>query len=172
MDGVPVPMQFTRKAEYAVLALIDLASQESGEFALSRDVAARQHIPGKFIAQIMAALSKAGWVEGQRGSQGGVRLGVAADKLTLLGVIEAIDGPLAINPCLAEDYACPQESTCPLHSTWSEAQQQMVEVLEKTTIQDLAKARMASQEKLGLGGRLGPVISAKTAVGELAPAPE
>lgn len=145
-----MPMQFTRKAEYAVLALMDLALQEPGQYVLSRDVAIRQRIPVKFIAQIMAALSKAGWVEGQRGSQGGVRLGVPAEQLTLLNVIEAIDGPLAINPCLAGDYACPQEPTCPLHNTWSEAQQQMVEVLERTTIKDLASAKMPLRKRLNL----------------------
>ncbi len=146
-----MPMQFTRKAEYSILALMDLAMQEPGEYVLSRDVAARQRVPVKFIAQIMAALSKAGWVEGQRGSQGGVRLGVAAEDLSLLNVIEAIDGPLAINPCLTgQNPPCPQQSGCPLHGTWAEAQRHLVDVFGKTSIKDLASAKLTRGKRFDL----------------------
>ena len=73
-------MELTRKAEYAIAALVDLASQEKGAFTLSREIAKRQRIPSNFIPQIMATLSRKGWVEGVRGSGGGVRLRVPPRK--------------------------------------------------------------------------------------------
>jgi Rrf2 family protein len=134
-------MRITRKAEYAIQALTYLATAKAGELMLSRDIAHHRHIPPKYIAQIILDLSRAGLVRAVRGAQGGVQLMRAAKLISIRQVVEAIEGPMAINPCLISDDVCffeTRSSTgCRLQHVWGEAQARMLEVLEKTTIADL-----------------------------------
>ena len=130
-------MELTRKAEYAIAALVELASNPSGRAVLSRDIAKRQAIPIKLVAQIISALGRAGWVRGVRGAGGGVTLTADPARITLKEVIELIEGPIAINPCLVKGAYCERQSGCPLKAVWARAQRQMLLVLEGTTIADL-----------------------------------
>ncbi|ABZ83608.1 transcriptional regulator, rrf2 family, putative [Heliomicrobium modesticaldum Ice1] len=140
-------MEITRKAEYAIAALLDLALLPPGESTLSKDIAKRQAIPSNFLPQIMAALSRHGWVDSTRGAGGGVRLAVEAETITLQAVIEVIEGPIAINRCLVGGGSCPNQAGCPLHHVWARAQSAMLDVLAKTTIADLVTAKRAIGEK-------------------------
>lgn len=134
-------MEITRKAEYAISALLDLALLPSGEFTLSKDIAKRQGIPPNFLPQIMASLSRHGWVEATRGAGGGVRLSIDPAEVTLQAVIEIMEGPIAINKCLVGEGACQNQCLCPLHNVWAKAQFAMLGVLGNTTIADLARAK-------------------------------
>lgn len=133
-------MRITRKAEYAIQALSYLATAKGGELMLSRDIAHQRHIPPKYIAQIILDLSRAGLVRAVRGAQGGVQLMRPADTITVRQVLEAIEGPMAINPCLLSDDVCFFEARgdlCRLQKVWGKAQARMLEVLEEATIADL-----------------------------------
>jgi Rrf2 family iron-sulfur cluster assembly transcriptional regulator len=134
-------MELTRKAEYAIAALVDLASQEKGAFTLSREIAKRQRIPSNFIPQIMATLSRKGWVEGVRGSGGGVRLRVPPEEISVIQVIELMEGPIALTKCLVSEGTCSNEKNCVLRGLWAKAQARMLEVLDGTTIADLVEAK-------------------------------
>ncbi|MDD2421403.1 MAG: Rrf2 family transcriptional regulator [Heliobacteriaceae bacterium] len=148
-------MEITRKAEYAITALIDLALLPAGEFTLSKNIAERQGIPPNFLPQIMAALSRRGWVEALRGAGGGVRLAVGPTEITVQAVIEIMEGPIALNRCLANDGICPQQDTCPQYVVWRKAQDALLGVLGRTTIGDLVgrcEARTAGdRERLRVG---------------------
>lgn len=134
-------MKITRKAEYAIQALAYLATAKTGELLLSRDIAHHRHIPPKYIAQIILDLSRAGLVRAVRGAQGGVQLMRPAREITVRQVLEAIEGPMAINPCLLADDVCFFETrlstNCRLQHVWGEAQARMLEVLENASIADL-----------------------------------
>ena len=134
MDGDEV--EITRKSEYAVSALVELA-QHQGEYVSSKIIAGRQEIPVNFLPQIMALLGDQGWLVGMRGPGGGVRLEVDPALITVKDVIEVIEGPIAIAKCLAGDLACSREGHCPMHSVWVEAQEAFVNVLQNRTIADL-----------------------------------
>jgi Rrf2 family protein len=134
-------MRITRKAEYAIQALTYLATAKAGELLLSRDIAHHRHIPPKYIAQIILDLSRAGLVRAVRGAQGGVQLMRPAKAITIRQVLEAIEGPMAINPCLLAEDVCffdnPSSSGCRLQHVWGQAQARMLEVLERSSIADL-----------------------------------
>ncbi|QGG47034.1 RrF2 family transcriptional regulator [Heliorestis convoluta] len=134
-------MEITRKAEYAITALLDLALLPEGEFTLSKEIARRQGIPSNFLPQIMATLSRKGWVEATRGAGGGVRLSVDPATISLQAVIEVIEGPIAINKCLVGAGICQNQSACPLHNVWSRAQAAMLQVLGETTVADLVTSK-------------------------------
>ncbi|MBE3575107.1 MAG: Rrf2 family transcriptional regulator [Firmicutes bacterium] len=146
-----MPMQFTRKAEYAILALVDLARQPRDQWVLSKDVAERQRIPVKWMPQIMGLLARGKYVEGARGSHGGVRLIRDPDAISLRQVVELVDGPIAINRCLAGQGICSQQSSCPLHGVWAQAQAEMVRVLESTSIGKLAWAQQSMEQATPAG---------------------
>ena len=89
-------MEITKKAEYAVTILLDLADQPNDHFTTARDIAERQGIPTTFVPQIVSILCRAGWVEGMRGPGGGVRPVVNLHELNVLEIIETVEGPITI----------------------------------------------------------------------------
>jgi Rrf2 family protein len=129
----------TKKAEYAIIALTELARHGKGEKMISRAIAQRRRIPGNLIVQLISVLREAGYVASTRGPSGGVELVLDPGRITLRQVVELIDGPIGITRCLLQDGPCHNRVDCSLRGIWSEAQQKLLEVLEKVTIADLAK---------------------------------
>ncbi len=129
-------MELTRKAEYAIAILTELASQDSNQPIQSREVAQRRSIPENLIPQIVATLSKRGWVEGTRGVGGGIRLVTDPQSISILDVIELIEGPIYINRCL-KGGVCQNERSCSLRRVWSKAQDALLSVFRETSIADL-----------------------------------
>jgi len=141
-------VEITKKTEYAISALIELA-QNPGEYISSKEIAHRQDIPVNFLPQIIALLGTEGWVEGVRGPGGGVKLLVDANSISVRDVIELIEGRVAISRCLTNELGCSRLGRCPLHSVWQEAQTALMGVLERITIGQLAdeeKALRAASE--------------------------
>lgn len=111
-------MEITRQADYAVRAVLDLALHPDGERTFSEEIASRQDIPNAFLAKIFARLSAEGIVITRRGVKGGVRLARPANQITLLHVIEAIDGRITLNRCTRRPGECPRDATCAVHPVW------------------------------------------------------
>lgn len=131
-------MELTRKTEYAIAVLLELASLDSSQPIQSKEVAARRDIPENLVPQIMAMLSKKGWVAGTRGVGGGVKLVADPEQITVLDVIELVEGPMHINRCL-EEGVCDRELSCTLRPVWLEAQEAMLQVFRRMTISELVR---------------------------------
>ena len=125
-------MQITRQADYAVRAVLHLAQMKNGDRAATSTVAKEQHIPPSFLAKIISQLSIAGLLHTSRGARGGVTLARDPKDITLLEVIEAIDGPIQLNECVGDSGACTFDSDCPIKSVWCEAQDELVARLRRT----------------------------------------
>jgi Rrf2 family iron-sulfur cluster assembly transcriptional regulator len=132
-------MQITRREEYGLRGLLFLAQQPDDKVSLVSEISKVQKIPEKFLAKILQRLSKAGLLRSIRGSNGGFSLRKPAGKITMLEVIEALEGPVAINRCLLRKGECAEEEACALYDVWEEAQQNLLKVLDRTTIEDLVK---------------------------------
>lgn len=110
----------------------------------ARDIADRQGIPRTFVPQIISILSQAGWVEGMRGPGGGVRATTNLGELSVLEIIETVEGPIAITRCLLdESLTCENRPHCPLHGLWIRAQDAMLQVLRDATIGELVEQKKA-----------------------------
>ncbi|MGI6307012.1 MAG: RrF2 family transcriptional regulator [Dethiobacteria bacterium] len=133
----------TKKAEYAVIALADLAALPHGQKTTTREIVERRKIPPNLLAQLLPVMRDAGWIKSTRGAGGGVFLCKDPAQITLRAAIELIDGPITITRCLFQSMPCGDKPSCPLRDVWKEAQEKMLHVLEKTTIQELA-ARIAA----------------------------
>ena len=130
-------MQITRQADYAVRAVLYLARTGNNERAATSTIAKEQKIPPSFLAKIISQLSIAGLLHTSRGAHGGVTLARAPGDITLLAVVEAIDGPIQLNECVANPGICTFEANCPIRSVWCEAQGDLVRRLKNTNFADM-----------------------------------
>ena len=136
-------MQITRQADYAVRAVLYLARNGDQRKATSM-IAEKQRIPPSFLAKIVSQLSIAGLLHTSRGARGGVSLARAPQEITLLEVIEAIDGPMQLNECVGDSGACSFDDDCPLRPVWCDAQEQLVNKLKGTNFADMIAKRQNS----------------------------
>jgi Rrf2 family protein len=130
-------MEISRRADYAVRVILDLASASGGGRVPTQEIASRQKIPGPFLAKIISQLSVAGMVNTYRGAGGGVTLAHPPSEISLLQVIEALEGPIRLNRCVIQPDACPRNHNCPVHHIWAQAQADLLSLLEVTTFDEL-----------------------------------
>jgi Rrf2 family protein len=130
-------MQITRQADYAVRAMIYLAQLTPEQRASTSQIAQEKQIPPSFLAKIVSQLSVAGLLQTSRGARGGVSLAKEPEEISLLDVVEAIDGPILLNECVGNQNACSFGSSCPMKPVWCDAQKELVTRLGKTTFANL-----------------------------------
>ncbi|NMC53705.1 MAG: Rrf2 family transcriptional regulator [Chloroflexi bacterium] len=133
-------MQITRQADYALRAMLYLSELEPNTRAATSQIAEKKSIPPSFLAKIISQLSIAGLIHTSRGARGGVSLARPAAEISVLEVVEAIDGPLALNECTLNKGACPFGSNCPMRPIWCEAQEELVRRLSQTTFAQVINA--------------------------------
>jgi Rrf2 family protein len=129
----------SQKARYAMHALLVLAEHGGHEPMMIADVAAKAHVPRKFLEQILLELKKRGVVRSQRGRAGGYLLGRPAKDITFAEIIRVTDGPLALSPCVSVTAYqrcadCIDEKTCAIRKVLLAARDATAEVLETRTL--------------------------------------
>ncbi len=132
-------MQITRQADYALRAMVYLSRIEPNQNAATKKIAEVQKIPPSFLAKIISQLSIAGLIHTSRGAHGGVVLSRPAAEISLLEVVEAIDGPIALNECTVAPGNCDMADDCPLHQIWQETQDELVTKLRNTRFDRYSK---------------------------------
>lgn len=133
-------MQITRQADYALRAMYYLSKLEPTERSATSLIADEQRIPPSFLAKIISQLSIAGLIHTSRGARGGVSLARPPENISILEVVEAIDGPLTLNECTHSIDACPFGENCPIRPVWCDVQSEMVERLRNTSFAALGVA--------------------------------
>jgi len=133
-------VQVTARADYAVRAMVQLAAIDG---AASRSaIASAQGIPPKFLEAILLRLRQEGLLTAQRGTTGGYVLARAADTITIAEVVRVVDGPLAaVRGLPPEDTSYPAPAGA-LRDVWVALRASMRQVLESTTIADVAQGRL------------------------------
>jgi len=130
-------MEISRRTDYGVRVILDLAQLPQNEIASTQEIAGRQTIPAPFLAKIISQLSMSGLVDTHRGAGGGVSLALPPAEISLLQVVEALDGPVRLNRCLIQPGSCPRDEFCPVHPIWVQAQEQLADLLSRTTFDKL-----------------------------------
>ena len=129
-------MQITRQADYAVRAVLYLAQLGPDKRAATSHIAEQQQIPPSFLAKIVSQLSVAGLLQTSRGARGGVSLARNPQDISLLEVVEAIDGPILLNECVAANGNCVFGDDCVMKPIWCDAQAELVSRLRNTTFDE------------------------------------
>lgn len=148
-------MQITRAGEYAVLGLLNLGRRRGGLPVMIDVVSREEKIPRSFLAKIFQSLVRAGLLRSVRGSGGGFVLARAPGEITVLEVIEAIEGRIAFQRCLQEENGCEHAGGCALCGLLEQAQDRVKEVFGRTTLRDLAA--QPKRRRLGLAVSAGRV---------------
>jgi Rrf2 family protein len=139
-------LRLTQGADYAIRAMIYIASLPDGRWAMRREIARSQKVPADFIAKLLQSLVHAGLLTSHRGSGGGFRLARPRSEINLLGIVEAIEGPLALVACSSPDGGeCGHAAHCPADAVWRRVQRGMAGVLEQATLESLVGDRIRSQ---------------------------
>ena len=123
--------------------MVDLACMSNDQRTTVGEITQRQDVAEPFMAKIVSQAAVAGLVATHRGTGGGLTLAQPADSITMLKIIEAIDGPLAFNRCTCEPSRCPRLNKCAVHPIWEKAQQQLKELLYNTLLSEIAQAQKA-----------------------------
>jgi len=125
-------MQITRQADYALRAMHYLARLDSNQRAATSQIAQEMRIPPSFLAKIISQLSISGLIHTSRGAKGGVALARSAEEISVLEVVEAIDGPIMLNECTGDVADCTFGEDCLIRPLWCVAQAELVERLRST----------------------------------------
>ncbi len=133
-------MQITRQADYALRAVIYLSGLGPDERAATSQIAQEQRIPPSFLAKIVSQLSVAGLLQTSRGARGGVSLAKTPEEITVLDVVEAIDGPILLNECVACGGNCTFGESCPMKPMWTDTQSELVNRLKNVTFNSFVQA--------------------------------
>lgn len=131
-------MQLTRAADYAVRVMIHLAGLPQGTRASRTELATHADCPEQFLSKVLQNLTRSGLVISRRGSTGGFELPWDRRSASILEVVEAVEGPIRLNLCLTGDHGCSRQLWCPAHPVWADAQEAMVAILQRATIDQLA----------------------------------
>lgn len=131
-------MQITMTGEYAIRAMIHLASLSEGKPAQIAEISQAWDIPESFLRKIITQLAKANLIASQRGIGGGVQLARPATSLTILDILHAVEGPMFLNKCLINAAFCDRTSWCAVHEVWHDAQEELKKSLISKTLADLA----------------------------------
>jgi Rrf2 family transcriptional regulator, iron-sulfur cluster assembly transcription factor len=132
-------MLFPRPVEYAIRAMTLLASRESGHLTGAREISEAEKIPMPFLWKILRVLTRRKLVRSFKGIRGGYELARPAERIRLNDIFIATDGKDFRDTCVLGLPECDNQFPCPLHEQWKQIRGTMVEMLDHTSVADLAR---------------------------------
>ncbi|OGY43129.1 MAG: hypothetical protein A3J62_03450 [Candidatus Buchananbacteria bacterium RIFCSPHIGHO2_02_FULL_38_8] len=131
-------MRFSSKTEYGMRAMVELAKRYGNGLTSLADIARREKISQPYLERLVAKLREDGLVEGTKGVKGGYRLTKKPASISLFEIIEALEGPIVIFHCLADNtkIVCTHRS-CLTKKVWFKIQDEIVSVLRTTKLSDI-----------------------------------
>ena len=142
-------MLFSRACEYGIRTMLHLASLDDDNPVLVRDIAEKLDIPFPFLAKVVQTLARRDLISSHKGRGGGIALARPAGDVTLLEVVEAIDGLELTQTCVLGFPECGDATPCPLHCQWGDIRNRIVAMLSEHS---LAEFMMAFDERSLVGG--------------------
>ncbi len=132
-------LSISRQTDYACRVILHLAMLPSGKRATTRDIARRRLIPRALVRRVITQLANAQLVTTTRGSNGGLSLARPPKEISLLDVVQAMEGPLALNACAVNPEACPLMQVCSVHEAWVKTRATLEMELGQATFDKLAQ---------------------------------
>lgn len=131
-------LHLTRKADYAIRGMVYLAMRSRRSLSSLGEIATDVDVSLTLLAKIFQQLGRHGLVSSSRGTSGGFLLGRAPENITLLEIVETVEGPIIMNRCLVDQGSCNRDGFCTVHPVWKEVQNKMKDILSHVTLKDLA----------------------------------
>lgn len=132
-------MTINQRTDYAFRTVLFLAKQKESSLVMAQDIAKSEVIPMRYLLKIMPSLIKAGIVTSVRGVGGGYALAKDAREITLLDILEAVEGPIKLNRCLVSPDLCSKNgsATCEIHAAMAQIQSRLRLDFQSYVVADL-----------------------------------
>lgn len=136
-------MRITQEADYSLRVVLHLSKIGYGEIVDAATIAEKEHLPLRFLLKLLRKLIASGIVKSYRGVKGGYALNKLPKDITLRDVVEAIDGPICVNRCIADPAYCNANRVgkCEIHNALAAIQMSFVKSLEKVNFEDLKSGK-------------------------------
>lgn len=131
-------LELTRRGDYAVRAMLALARDGATQHTAA-GLAGSTDIPASYVPQVMGDLVRAGLVANRRGRRGGYRLGRAPSEISLLAIVEAVEGDGRRRTCVLRGGACRRDGACDVHEAFSAAQEALRHRLASVSLDDVTR---------------------------------
>ncbi|MHB0990884.1 MAG: RrF2 family transcriptional regulator [Burkholderiales bacterium] len=141
-------MILSRTSQYAVQAMIYMATQPPETPVLNKDIAERLNVPAPYLAKILQSLSKGGLLSSFRGRLGGFCLRQDAASVSLMQLLQLTEGPDFTQSCLLGLKRCSDETACPVHVRWLPIKEKVIAMLNEMSLADLALAVQSGRYRL------------------------
>jgi Rrf2 family protein len=133
-------MIYSRSAEYAIRAFVNLSRVPEGKYAMVKHIAQQEEIPTHFLAKILQQLARKGLLRSSKGPTGGFTLRRKASEVSLMNIVEALDGLGDYDKCASGLAECNDEQPCGMHDSWNALRSRIIEYLKQTSIADIQTA--------------------------------
>jgi len=134
-------MRITREGDYGIRSVLYLARQPYKKISFVHEISDDYKIPRSFLAKILQKLVKAKIVRSYRGVKGGFSLARPPKEVSVLEVLEAIEGKMSLNLCVPDKKRCGFSKQCPTHFLWANVQNKVIEMLDRTSFDDLVRQK-------------------------------
>jgi Rrf2 family protein len=131
--------RLSKAAKYSIQGILFLAGRPEGEIAGIEAIAKATGVPAAYLAKLFQGLGRHDFVRSVRGPEGGFTLTRDPADISVLEVIEAVEGPLFTSDCLIHEGECPGDTPCPVRGTWNDAQKSFLKRLRACSFADLVK---------------------------------
>jgi Rrf2 family iron-sulfur cluster assembly transcriptional regulator len=138
-------MLFTKPTEYAIRGISELACRSPDRLMMLDALIVGTDLPRDFVAKLFQRLVKAGLLHSSKGRGGGFMLGRAAHEITLMQIVEAIEGPQPLDGCVIGLSQCNDLMPCSQHDTYKPIRQRLKDYLNTTTLADLSASLRSKQ---------------------------
>ena len=133
-------MKISTKGRYGLRILLDLALHAQEVPRLMKDIARSQQISEKYISRLILPLNEAGFITSFRGAKGGLKLAKSPKEITLLEIVEAMEGRIAIVECVMDKSFCPKSNDCSACKIWTSLNRKIRKHMDEITLKDLLKS--------------------------------
>ena len=128
-------MKISARTRYGLRILLDVAQHESDKSPRSiRDIANAQGISGAFISRLVVPMKRAGLIRSLRGIGGGFRLAKSPDNISILDIMNTLDGPVSLLKCISTPKTCSRHACCPSRSIWTDLNTTICDALASITL--------------------------------------
>ena len=138
-------LKFSKKVEYALISLVEMAARERHDLVTTKDLARQYDIPPEHLGKVLQNLSKSGILNSLQGVKGGYTLAAPVEEIKVKNIIEAVDGPLSISKCLIHDSGtCEQNSSCNIKTPLRIIQDELIGYFNNISLKDIKDKYMKS----------------------------
>lgn len=132
-------MPLSKSCIYGLRASVFLASKKSDGYINIREISNELNISFHFLTKVLQQLTRAEILESYKGPNGGIKLARSADKITFMDIVYAIDTNHSFTECILGLPGCGELKPCPMHDQWSKLKEQLADMMDHSTLRELAE---------------------------------